>query len=620
MMPRRIAALMAVCLLASIAGPAKADNGVPTDRQIEDFLIDIPAVQGIGDDLRRLNEEAHYPGTVGDKDMAYWMRDRLESYGFNAAVETVYAPVPILKRAVLQLLEKPTVDFDLKEAPLADDPAGRRDDAGVPFNAWSGSGDVTAPLVYVNRGLDEDYDVLAKAGVNVQGAIALVRYGAQFRGELARRAAERGAAGVILYSDPASYDGASNGPPYPNGPFRPLGSVQRGSLQSPAVSVPVMPVSALTARRLLQSIHGQRSPKSWRGGLDSEYELGTSEVPVHMRVDQSYSWVTLWNTIGILPGNDNLHHIVMGGHRDAWVYGVTDNGSGISTLMEAARALGYVYKAGWRPQYSIVIAGWDGEEVGELGSNSYVRTHYSELRRGCIAYVNADETATGPYFGVSGAAALSGVLPPLTRLIPYPHDRTETVWDKWRSQPGGVVTNSPGGGSDHDAFLYLLGIPVLEDAFEGPFGVYHSVYDDLRYVETQADPHLGYHRALAQMLALQAFHMTRGPVPYRFDAYVAPMRSALASLAARSGAGPDFTPISQALDRFAARAEQADGQGVALDRAIESVQRLNVIFYGHRDYQAIAFPQLAEALAKGDAAAVNKAVSDVAGGIDAVLP
>ncbi|HKE37648.1 MAG TPA: PA domain-containing protein [Candidatus Baltobacteraceae bacterium] len=246
-MPYRwIAAALAVCL-ALPAASASADNGVPTDRQIEQFLVTIPTSQGALDDSARLNQEAHYPGSSGDYKMAVWMRDQLQSYGFDASIERVYAQVPILKKAVLQLLVQPHVDFDLKETLLSDDPDGSRSDSGVPFNAWSGSGEVTAPIVYANHGLDADYQTLASANVDVHGRIVLVRYGAQFRGDLARRAMDRGAAGVILYSDPADRDGADRGVPYPSGPYRPLGSVQRGSLGSPVLKIPVLPVSALTA-------------------------------------------------------------------------------------------------------------------------------------------------------------------------------------------------------------------------------------------------------------------------------------------------------------------------------------------------------------------------------------
>jgi N-acetylated-alpha-linked acidic dipeptidase len=617
MLHRLTAVLLAAAFMASIGGAARASDGVPTDAQIERFLIDIPTAQGALDDSARLNQEAHYPGSSGDYKMAVWMRDELQSYGFNASIERVYAQVPSLKRAVLQLLVSPHVDFDLREVSMADDPDASRSDAGLPFNAWSGSGDVTAPLVYANRGLDADYHTLESAHVGVQGAIVLVRYGAEFRGDLARRAMDRGAAGVILYTDPADRDGATHGSPYPDGPYRPLGSVQRGSVGSPIMKIPVLPVSALTARRLLQEIKGVEPPDGWRGGLDAQYALGTTSALVHLRVDESYDWVWLWNTIGILPGQDNSHNVVFGGHRDAWVYGITDNGSGISTLLEAARALGYIYHAGWRPRYSIVVAGWDGEEIGQAGSSAYVHSHFWELTHGCIAYVNADETATGSFFYTTAAAGLAGLAPPISRLVPDPRTLTQTMWDRWRAQHGGVRTEPPGGGSDHDSFLYDLGIPVIQMAFAGPFGVYHSAFDDLHYATTQADPHFANHQALSQMLALLAFRLTQGPLPYRFDAYVRPMREALAQYQADNGTGVSLAPISQAIDRFAA-AEAGSRWWTKSDRAIAAIQALDKLFYGHDGYQAVAFPKVGTAMSGGDRAAVQRAVDETASDLEAV--
>lgn len=613
-MPYRwIAAVLAGCLALS-AGSARADNGVPNDRQIEQFLLTIPTSQGALDDSARLNQEAHYPGSSGDYKMAVWMRDTLATYGFDASIERVYTQVPILKKAVLQLLASPHVDFDLKEAGLTQDPDASRSDSGVPFNAWSGSGDVTAPLVYANHGRDADYQTLSSAGVEVRGRIVLVRYGAEFRGALARRAMDHGAAGVLLYSDPADRDGADLGVAYPSGPYRPLGSVQRGSLGEPALKIPVLPVSALTAARLLQDVEGPEGSKDWRGGLGASYALGTSRDAVHMRVDESYNSIWIWNTIGILRGEDAARSVIMGGHRDAWVYGITDNGSGVSTLLEAARALGYIYHAGWRPKYSIEIAGWDGEEIGEAGSNSFVRTHFWALRRGCIAYVNADETATGNFFYTTAAAALAPLAPPIARLVPDPHAPAQTVWDKWRSQNGGVQTFAPGGGSDHDPFLHLLGIPTIEMAFAGPFGVYHSAFDDLTYATTQADPNFANHQALSQMLALLAYRLTSdSQLPYRFDAYVPSMRQAVQSLARNNGTGVSLVPLSQAIDRFAAVPASA-----STDKAIDAVHRLDLLFYGSQGYAEIAFPKISEAMQSGDRSSVQNAVDQTAGEIEAI--
>lgn len=604
----RIAFALAALLAASLGGAARAQpNAYVTT------LLDVPTAQGALDDVARLNAEAHYAGSPGDHTMARWMRDALRSYGFSARLEAVHAQVPQLKRAVLQLLSSPRVDFALKERPIPGDPDGTRPDAGIPFNAWSGSGNVTARLVYANRGLPADYRTLAHHQVRVRGRIALIRYGAQFRGELARRAARHGAVGVIFYSDPAARDGSAHGAPYPNGPYRPLGSVQRGSLNAPALKIPVLPIAAVDARRLLADLRGAPGPARWRGGLGAAYAVGVTHDRVHLRVDIADPWITLWNTIGVLPGRDTSHEVIFGGHRDAWVYGATDNGSGISTLLEAARALGYIYRSGWRPKYSIVIAGWDGEEVGELGSDSYVRAHQAALRRSCIAYVNADETATGRFFAVSGVAGLAQLIPALATRIADPTTKGISVLDAWRAQSGGVHTYQPGGGSDHEPFLYLLGIPTLQFGFEGPFGVYHSAFDDLRYATTEADPGFAAHRALAQMLALLAYRMTDGTLPYDFRAYVERMDRALATLR-QSDARGRLAPVRAAIDRLAS--VTATPHPIATERALGAMHRLDLALYGRRGYAPLIFPQLAGALAGGSPAAIRRAVAGTAGAID----
>jgi N-acetylated-alpha-linked acidic dipeptidase len=611
---RAIAAFLAACLTFG-GGSAGAGDARPSAAQVEQMLLDVPTAQGALDDSAHLNAEAHYPGSRGDYDMAIWMRDQLRSYGFQAEIEPVKAPVPVLHRAILQLLVTPHVDFDLRETRIARDPDGWRNDSGVPFNAWSGSGDITAPLVYANHGLDADYRTLARAGISVRGRIVLIRYGAEFRGRLADRAQDEGAAGVIFYSDPAARDGSDHGPAYPDGPYRPLGSVQRGSVgDTPRVRIPVLPVSALTARRLLQDVTGAAPPHGWRGGLGASYALGTTRALVRLRVDETSQPIWLWNTVGTLAGRDSSHEVILGGHRDAWVYGVTDNGSGISTLLEAARALGYAYRSGWRPDVSIVIAGWDGEEIGEVGSDTFVRTHYQQLARGCIAYVNADETATGNTFYAAGSAALAGVLPAATRLVGDPLQPAEPLWDAWRSQPGGVAMRAPGGGSDHEPFLYLAGIPTLEFGFSGPFGVYHSAYDDLRYATTQADPSFAHHRSLAQLLALSAFALSAPTPRYTLGAFVRPMLQALAQLRAASHA--DVAPIAQAIDRFAARV--ATGHDTGPQAIVDAVHRLDQLFYGRNGYRPVAFPYLAGAIAKGDPTDVTRAVAATAATLDAI--
>jgi N-acetylated-alpha-linked acidic dipeptidase len=608
---RSIAALAALLAMTATVPTSGSETG-----SLERLLIDVPTAQGALDDVARLNEEVHYPASVGDRDMAYWMRDKLRAAGFDARVESFTAQVPQFKNASITMLGSGGGGLDLKEEPIPQDPDGSRKEAGIPFNAGSASGTVTAALVYASRGLESDYRTLASAGVSPKGAIVLIRYGAQFRGDLARRAEAHGAAGVILYSDPADRDGSSHGPAYPDGPYRPLGSVQRGSVGWPVMHIPVLPISANNARTLLQWVNGDPGPAGWRGGLDAPYALGYSKGLVRLSVSIDYPTLTLWNTVGVLAGSDTSRSVILGAHRDAWVYGGTDDGSGISTELEAARALGYLYRTGWRPNYSIVIAGFDGEEIGELGSNAYVHAHKTSLERGCIAYINSDESVTGNFFAASAAAPIAHLLPPLAQLIQDPHQRTRTLWEAWRHQQGGVTIQPPGGGSDFEAFQYVLGVPTMDLGFEGPFGVYHSAYDDLRYATTQADPSFAYHRTVAQLLALLLARITTGPLPYRLADYPPRMRNALAQLGNGGFAG-DLTPVNQAIARLDRR-QRSLGARIGEGATIEAVHRLDLILYGRSGYQAVAFPDLSEARAGGDHATVQHAAATVAASIDAV--
>ena len=586
-MNRSISALLCASLLLLI--PLRAPAAMTTDEQyVLDQLSSAAALQ----DSTRINAESHYPGTPGDYHLAAWMRDALAAAGFNASLETFNHDVPFGKHLELELLngrKYSGTKFSLLEAPIAADPDGSRSDAGVPFNAWSGSGNIYANVVDAGHGTDADYLSLASRHIDVRGRVALVRYGREFRGILARRAQDHGAKAVIFFSDPAD-GGAQSGPAYPDGPYRPNVAIQRGSLGIGDVKIPTMPISANNAQTLL-------------GDLTD----GISRHPVHMVVEMTLKRnAPMWNTIGVLPGKDPTHMVVLGGHRDAWVYGVTDNGSGIAILVDIARALGNLYKTGWRPQYSIVIAGFDAEEIGELGSEAYVNAHKGALESGCIAYINEDEATTGTRFGVMAAAALEGDVFPVT--------------DALRAQYPRPAIEGPAGGSDFEAFLYDAGVPVMSYGFEGVFGVYHSAYDDLHFAMTQADPNFANHVAVARLAALSALRFASGRALYRFSPYVPRMRAALDELGRTMGAS-DLSPVRHAIDRFAHAAGAIDARGGDGNREIALDRRLNKLFYGRVGYRALPFPDIANAVAERGAlsAAVGRTaheLDDIAGQLE----
>jgi N-acetylated-alpha-linked acidic dipeptidase len=577
-----------------LAGPARADQ-----RADEQLLIDAITAAASQADSVRVNQESHYASTPGDYHVAQWMRDQLAAAGFNATLETFTHDVPLHQQTALEEYENPHwVKYKLGEVPIPQDPDGTRHDAGPPFNAWSGSGVVTANVVDAGNGLEADYKALAERGIDVRTRIALVRYGAQFRGDLAKRAQDHGASGVIFFDDPASPSGSRSGPAYPDGPYRPLGSVQRGALIEGAIRIPTLPVNALVARRVLATISN-----------------GISSVPFRLtvRIDLEHN-AKLWNTVGTLPGVDPTHSVVIGAHRDAWVYGVTDNGSGTDVVIQAARALGALYQSGWRPQYSIVVVGFDGEEIGEVGSTSYVNTHAADLGSGCIAYINEDEITTGQIFGASAADALRDAILPATEAIPDPASPSQTLYNRWLKQSRVIQVRGPGGGSDFEPFLYQLGIPIMSVGFHGVFGVYHSGFDDLNFVETQADPGFVNHRAVAQLVALLTMRLASGTVPYHLAPYVVTMSNGVQTIAGTHV--NDLAPFIAAINRFAKQAAITDHRGMNGNVEIDVVHRLNKLAYGRSGYAPVPLPALNDAISSGNEAAISAAVGRAVSELD----
>jgi len=635
---RAAGALLASVLLAGI-GPAPvalagfSPSAAGEERADEALFLDVPSAAGALAVARELNERPHYDGTPADRDLAVWARDRLAEAGFQTRLEQFTTRVDTPRRLVLELYPKgeeyvpgtpvrrrrgtPPLGLDLRERGDPADPATTDPAVGLPFNADAADGDVVAPLVYASRGRAEDFAVLRRAGVDVRGAVALVRYGAAFRGELVRNAQAAGARGVILYDDPAD-DGIARGPAIPDGPWRPAVSVQRGALGE-GIRIPVLPVSAENARTLLRCLRGREGPPGWAGGLDLAYPLGKGPAWIHLVVELNRTQRTEWNAVGVLPGTAPGDSVLLGAHRDAWVYGVGDDGSGMGVVLEAARGLGFLAKSGRRARRTIVVALWDGEEIGLRGSADYAERHAAELRRGAVAYLNADENVTGERVGASASGALEGVVAEAARSVPDPDEPTRTLYERWAEQPGGVAFREPGGGSDHASFAGAFGTPVAEAGFHGPFGPYHSSYDTLRYATTWSDPGFAHHRAAAQLYGLVALRLANADaLPYTFSPYVARLDEALRVVeerARRAGRPLDAAALRADVAAFARVARDADattasGTGVSPARALAAAQRLDRVVSGADGYAAVPFPAIARALASGDAARIDAALSE----------
>jgi N-acetylated-alpha-linked acidic dipeptidase len=604
------------------------------ERAAEQLFLDLPSASAALDDATMLTTTPHYAGSAGDYRVAVAMRDRLREAGFTATIETLEARVDTPKMLALTLvpsgtappdltsvgvLDRPkalkaaagapggppaaVTNFELRELPEPSDPDTANPAVGIPFVAGSADGNLTAPAIYAARGVDADYAALAAHGIDVRGGVLLLRYGADLPGVLVRRAQARGAAAVVFYSDPADDGG---GAAYPDGPARPLTSVARATAGD-GVTIPVLAVSAITARTILGALHGPSAPPPWTGGLATAYPFARGPAALHVTVELNRKTVTLWNTIGTLHGT-RPGTILLGAHRDAWVYGVGEDGGGLITILEVARGLGFLRHGGWQPGRTIVVAGWDGAEIGGYGSVAYIKAHPDAVR-GTVAYVSAEENVTGRRFGVDGAAPIRTIVADVTQLVPDPARPGTSIYDTWWMESRARRAFRAGGRHGPSSPLFGAGTPGINAGFIGPFGVAHSSYDTVRYASLISDPDFVLHRTIAQVYGLVAMRLADADVvPYHFSAYVAPMQHAvhaLQALARAKHAGFDLRDLNASIARFAASARRYDAATMALktgsatERALEAARIVDVTAYGMNGYATLAFPDITAALRDG---------------------
>jgi N-acetylated-alpha-linked acidic dipeptidase len=414
------------------------------------------------------------------------------------------------------------------------------------YNAYSPSGDVEAPVVYANYGRPEDFKALEDMGIDVRGKIVLVRYGQNFRGVKAHLAEQRGAAGVVIYSDPKD-DGFVKGPVYPNGPFRPADGIQRGSIQylfyypgdpltpgAPSVPgtdrldpsqaadlphIPTTPISYSEAEPLLRALGGPEAPKEFQGGLGFTYHVGPGPTAVHLDLDIDYGQAPINDAFAVIKGTKHPDQLVIvGGHQDAWTYGANDDLSGWTSVMEIGRRLAALTRKGWRPDRTIVLAGWDGEEYGLLGSTEWTEQYERYLHGHAVAYLNVDITA-GKTFGAGAVPALDDLLFDVTKTVPEPGTST-SVFDAWKGDDDAPTVDRLGSGSDYTAPLDHVGVPALEIGYETPSGEYHSSYDDTYQLEHFLDPGYVHQAAAARILGSAALRLANADiVPLRYSRY-----------------------------------------------------------------------------------------------------
>src|SRR5579862_6307293 len=509
---------------------------------VENRFLAVPDPKLAEEHLRILTQAPHMAGTVEDKATADYVAQKFRAAGLETDI--------VEYRVWMNYPAEISVDMTAPAGVSMHGPTRERvngdpyqDDARVvtPFNAMSPSGDVESDVVYANYGSPEDFKKLEQLKVDVRGKIVVVRYGQNFRGVKAFVAQEHGAAGLIIYSDPAD-DGWRRGDKYPEGPWRPDTGVQRGSIgymfqfpgdpTTPGIAsvpslpdakrtppgqsaqlpkIPTTPLSYGDAWPILEHLSGPDSPREWQGALPFTYHLGPGPVKVRMHLKQDYHFRTIWDVIGRVRGSDLPDEwVVAGNHRDAWVYGAVDPNSGTAAMLESVHGLGELLKSGWKPRRTIVLGSWDAEEEGLIGSTEWGEQHDSELAS-AAGYFNMDVAVSGPKFGASSVPSLKRFLREITKTIPSP--KGGTVYDEWETEDrssgsnqeatdmigdtrrvpaeqvsSGALVGDLGSGSDYTVFLQHVGVPSTDISSTGSYGVYHSAFDDFTWFKTFADP------------------------------------------------------------------------------------------------------------------------------------
>jgi N-acetylated-alpha-linked acidic dipeptidase len=602
----------------------------------------VPNAKLAGEELKILTAEPHWASSPADKKTADYVAAKFKAAGLDTRIEEfrvwLNKPVKIEITAVdahgKQLMSGPTPEH-VDPTAYGGDPFQNNPDILPAFNGSSPSGDVTADVVYANYGTLADFDRLKQLGVDVKGKIVIVRYGQNFRGVKVYIAQQRGAAGVIIYSDPAD-DGYDRGDKYPRGPMRPDSAVQRGSVQflpiypgdpeTPGIastpdlpdskritdpakmnqpSIPSNPLSYKDAAPILEALDGPATPREWQGGLPFTYHLGGSgAMKVHMHLEQDYELRTIWDVIGTIDGADpgqKEDWVVAGNHRDAWVFGAVDPNSGTAAMLEAVHGLGELLKQGWKPKRRIVICSWDAEEEGLMGSTEWAEGHAAPLAH-AVAYFNTDVGVSGPNFNASAVPSLKEFVRDVTRQVPSP--KGGTVYEQWQQSqsensrrrgttanpfsapsnstitPGGVRIGDLGSGSDYTPFIQHLGVPSTDIGSDGPYGVYHSAFDDYNWFIRNADPTFVYEQQQARVFGLEVLHMADADVlPYDYKTYGSEVVGYLKDAqrhATEEHLQVDFSQANAAAARFAAagaRIGTVQSAPGALDAAAEG--RLN---------------------------------------------
>ena len=674
--------LAAVLLPAALAAqqpiPGYAPQTAARQRPAEQAAIQAPSPEIARRHSQALSAEPHVAGTPAQRRTADYVIQQMREMGLETEVRTYRVWMPHATSARVWRVSPDPAELSLPEPAVPGDPATAQWQYPT-VNGYSAPGDATGEVVYVNYGLIEDYARLDSLGVSVRGKVAVARYGRSFRGIKAREAERHGAVALIIYSDPRD-DGYMAGEVYPEGPMRPDGAVQRGSVfngtgdpstpgwaslhdarhlppeQMGVPRIPVVPMAYGDAAELLRGVRGTAIPADWQGGLPFRYHVGPGPVVARVVVETDAAtngWKEIHDTFGIIRGTEFPDEIVMvGAHRDAWGPGAADNVSGTVSVLESARA---VLASGIRPRRTLMFATWDAEEWGLIGSTEYVEDDSARLTRGGVAYLNQDASALGPQFGGGGSPSLRATLRDVARGVPDPSGEG-SVYEVWRRRSAVAdsvepAMDDPGGGSDFAGFYNHLGIPHADWGFGGPYGVYHSQYDDFEWMRRFGDPQFTSHAAAARVGAGLMLRLANADVlPYDYVEFARTMRGYLPRMEAaarRAGWELSMAPLGDAVGRMqqaaadfaAARdarlAAGAPPRGVlartnaalrGVERALTRPEGLRTrpwyraLIYAadeNNGYSNVVFPSVSEAVRAGDRALAERELADLVSRFDA---
>jgi N-acetylated-alpha-linked acidic dipeptidase len=573
-----------------------------SEHEREDKATAIPQRERMKIYMERMASKPHHAGSAGSRAVAEYALGLFKEWGFDAQIEAFEALLPYPTSRSLEMTEPVRFRALLKESAV-------EDKEQLPtFNAYSATGDVTAPLVYVNYGVPEDYEVLAKLGIDVRGKIVIARYGHSWRGIKPKLAQENGAVGCLIYSDPRD-DGYFQGDVYPNGPMRPPQGVQRGSVMDmplypgdpltpgwasvpgakrlaradakTILKIPVIPISYGDAQPLLEQLRGPVVPEVWRGALPITYHAGPGPATVRLKVDFDWTNKPVLDVIATIPGGAYKDQwILYGNHHDAWVNGASDPISGAAVLLETARTLAELHRQGWQPKRTIRLALWDGEEFGLVGSTEWTEKHQEELERKAAVYINSDSNGRGA-IGAGGSHTLETFMREVLRDLNDPVTQ-KSLLESTRGRgtdgaPRAFRLGALGSGSDYVGFLHHAGVASLNLGFGGADagGVYHSVNDTLDWFRRFSDGELVYGKTLAQVMVSTLIRLADAPVlPFEFHTLSRTVHGYVDEIqkeAQKSGGSVDFHDVQAQLTRLHGASLAYDAELTALMKHVASI-------------------------------------------------